>query len=69
MSMMSFADFEQTYEALALGIDRAGREQEALFLAKLALLLANEVGQFERFKQCVDAALADMTEVQTRKPA
>jgi Protein of unknown function (DUF2783) len=60
MTAMPLGDLEQSYEALARGIDRAGPEHEALFLAKLVLLLANEVGQFERFKTCVEAALAEL---------
>ena len=35
---------ERLYDALAQAIDAAGREQEALLLAKLVLLLANENG-------------------------
>ncbi len=60
MTSMPFADLEQTYEALALAIDHAGPDREALFLAKLVLLLANEVGAFNRVKHCMDAALLDL---------
>jgi hypothetical protein len=60
MSQMPFADVEQVYEMLALAIDRAGREHEALLLAKLALMLAYELGDLARVTRCVDAALQDM---------
>ncbi len=35
---------ERLYDALAQAIDAAGPEQEALFLTKLTLLLANKIG-------------------------
>jgi hypothetical protein len=41
---MSQAELETVYEALANAIDRAGAEKAGLFLAKLALLLAQELG-------------------------
>ena len=45
---------ERLYDALAEAIDRAGHEQEALFLTKLVLLLANQLGD----EVAVDDALA-----------
>jgi hypothetical protein len=60
MSTLPFDDLEKVFETLALGIDRAGPQHEALFLAKLVLLLAHDAGQYERFKQHVDAALNDL---------
>lgn len=41
---MSPEELEQTYEALARQIDAVGPEKSELFLAKLALLLANRIG-------------------------
>lgn len=45
---------ERLYDALAQAIDAAGPEQESLFLTKLALLLANQIGD----EVVVDTALA-----------
>ena len=45
---------ERMYESLALAIDRAGPENEALFLARLALALGQALGDPDAF----DAALA-----------
>lgn len=45
---------ERLYDALAQAIDAAGPEQESLFLTKLALLLANQIGD----EAVVDTALA-----------
>ena len=40
MTAMPSEDFEAAYETLAVAIDSAGPEHEALFLTRLALLLA-----------------------------
>ena len=45
---------ERMYEALAVAIDRAGPENETLFLARLALALGQALGDPDAF----DAALA-----------
>ena len=57
---MTPADVEQAYNALAQAIDRAGPHNEALFFAKLALLLAHEIGDPGRFDAALDAALQDL---------
>ena len=57
MSAMPPADFETAYETLATAIDTAGPEREALFLTRLALVLAHEVGDIAVFRKVVKAAL------------
>jgi hypothetical protein len=57
MSPMPFDDLEVAYEALATAIDAAGREHEALFLTKLALLLGHELGDIGAFRGAIQAAL------------
>jgi hypothetical protein len=57
MSAMPFEDFEAAYEALATAIDRAGVEREALFLTRLALVLARELGDIAAFTKAIDTAL------------
>ncbi|MBB5222343.1 hypothetical protein HNP73_002279 [Amaricoccus macauensis] len=52
---MTAAEVETVYEALALGIDAAGGESE-LFLAKVALLLAREIGDPERAVALIESA-------------
>lgn len=52
-------DLEQVYDELAEAIDRAGDHRE-LFLAKLALLLANELGDRRRLAALIATALADL---------
>ncbi|MFC3230668.1 hypothetical protein ACFOGJ_25695 [Marinibaculum pumilum] len=52
---MPFAELEPVYEELAMAIDRVGEAQAPLFLAKLALMLAHELGDRERAL----AAIAD----------
>jgi hypothetical protein len=60
MSTVAFDDLEQAYETLAAAIDQAGPEQEAVFLAKLALALAERLKSPADFEACVAVALADL---------
>jgi hypothetical protein len=57
MSAMPFEDFETAYETLAMAIDTAGPEREALFLTRLALVLGHELGDVTAFRNAVKAAL------------
>jgi hypothetical protein len=57
---MTDADLESFYEKLAAAIDEAGPENAALFLSKLALLLAREVGDGEKGLSAIDTALKDL---------
>ncbi len=45
---MNVADLEAVYEAVAKAIDAAGPNGSEVFLAKLVLLLAREIGDAER---------------------
>jgi hypothetical protein len=53
------SDLEQIYDALAASVDKAQAKSE-LFLAKLALLLANDVADPKRVVKLCEAALADL---------
>ena len=57
MSQLPFDNLESSYEALAAAIDTAGEKREALFLTRLALLLAHELGDATAFRRTVQAAL------------
>ncbi|MDO8861951.1 DUF2783 domain-containing protein [Haliea sp. E1-2-M8] len=54
---LEFAELEQVYDLLAEAIDEAGPEQEALFLAKLAMLLAQQIPDVDRIREAVATAL------------
>ena len=56
------ADFETAYETLASAIDSAGAEREALFLTRLALVLANELGDIAVFRKAIDTALEGLAD-------
>ena len=60
MSAMQFEDFEGAYEALAMAIDAAGPEREALFLTRLALVLGHELGDIAAFRKAIRTALEDL---------
>ncbi|WOH48139.1 hypothetical protein [Bradyrhizobium sp. sBnM-33] len=57
MSAMPFEDFETAYETLAMAIDTAGPEREALFLTRLALVLGHELGDIAAFRKAIETAL------------
>lgn len=57
MSPMPASDFETAYETLATAIDSAGSEREALFLTRLALVLAHELGDISVFQNAIRTAL------------
>lgn len=57
---LSFEDLEEIYTKLAETIDAVGPEREALFLAKLSLILAQRLGDREAVEQAIATALRDM---------
>ena len=57
---LSVADLELVYDELATAIDRAGPDKAERFLVKLALLNAEALGDAERFRRNIEAALEDL---------
>ena len=57
---LPFEDLEKVYDLLAAAIDGAGPEKEALFLAKLCLTLAHEIGYLTVVEQAIDLAKVDL---------
>ena len=57
---LSIADLELVYDELATAIDRAGPDKAERFLVKLALLNAEALGDAERFRRNIEAALEDL---------
>jgi hypothetical protein len=62
MSTMPFDDLEAAYETLAVAIDSAGPEREALFLTRLALVLGHELGDIVAFRRAIQTALEGLAE-------
>lgn len=58
--MLTETQRDEFYTHCAMAVNQAGRERESLLLARLALLLADELGDIERAKSAVDAALKDL---------
>lgn len=54
-------DLEAVYDSLALAIDRTPDGKSELFLVKLALLLAGELGDRPRFETLIETALHDLS--------
>lgn len=57
---LPLAGLEAVYDALAQAIDRAGPARSELFLVKLALLLAHDVGDAARVQALIEDALRDL---------
>lgn len=57
---MTPTDLEQVYEDLAVTLDAVGEDRHALLLAKLALLLAQDLGDAERVKTRIAEAAANL---------
>ena len=57
MTAMPAEDFEAAYESLAMAIDSAGPEREALFLTRLALVLGHQLGDIAVFRNAIRTAL------------
>jgi hypothetical protein len=53
---MTPTQVEAVYDALAAGIDAAGPGKAELFLAKLALLMARDLGDPARVQTLIDDA-------------
>jgi Protein of unknown function (DUF2783) len=60
MTHDAFTTLEHAYDAIAAGIDRAGPDQETVFLAKLALALSNAIGDAAVVSVCIEIALQDL---------
>lgn len=51
---------ERVYDQLAEAVDQAGPDKEVLFLSKLCLLLAQQLGDEETIKECIDISGKDL---------
>jgi hypothetical protein len=60
--MLTETQRDEFYTHCAQAVNLAGRSRESLLLARLALLLADELGDISRAKSAVDAALKDLPE-------
>jgi hypothetical protein len=68
MSTMPFEDLESAYETLAVAIDSAGAQREALFLARLALVLSHELGDITALRNAIRTALDGLGDASTPQP-
>jgi hypothetical protein len=53
-------DLEQAYDLIAAAIDRAGREHESLFLAKLCLVLSTQMASLDSIVTAIRTAEQDL---------
>ena len=59
---LTVEELEQVYELLAEAIDEEGPEHEAEFLTKLALVLAERLGDPELVREAIEIARRDIRE-------
>lgn len=57
---LTTTDLEDVYDLIAEGVDAAGPDKAPLFLAKLALALANLLGDRQLVEQAVRASVKDL---------
>ena len=60
MSQLNDRERDQVYTRCARAISTAGKEAESLFLARLALLLFEQIGEAKNCEEAIDAALRDL---------
>lgn len=58
--VMSEAELEQLYDLIAAAVDRVGRAQESLFLAKLSLALSAQLPSVDSVVEAIRAAEQDL---------
>ncbi len=51
---------EKIYETLAIKIDEFGIDKSNIFFAKLVLLLANELNNFDKMAAYIEEATSDL---------
>ena len=61
MANLKPEELERVYDLMAEAIDKVGTDKESLFLSKLCLSLANELGDEELVRECLAIASQDMT--------
>lgn len=59
MSTLPFAELENLYDELAQAIDACGPQRESVFLAKLVLRMAHEMGDGRRISTLIQECLQE----------
>ncbi len=57
---LTVSEIEDIYDALAVAIDDAGRDREPVLLAKLALVMANMIGDRDRVLEAISISARDL---------
>jgi hypothetical protein len=60
MSKLKPEQLERIYDLMAEAIDAAGPDKESLFLSKLCLALANQLGDKKCIQECIAIAARDI---------
>lgn len=57
---LKFNDLEKVYDLVAVSIDEVGPENEALFLSKLCLALAHNIGDMSVIEDAISIAATNL---------
>jgi hypothetical protein len=60
LNTLQLNELESVYDTLAEALDQAGKDDEVIFLTKLALLLANDVADESRINDAIREALKNL---------
>jgi hypothetical protein len=60
MANLKAEQLERIYDLMAEAIDKAGPDKESLFLSKLCLSLANQLGDEKQVCECIAIASEDL---------
>jgi hypothetical protein len=60
LNTLQLNELESVYDTLAEALDQAGKDDEVIFLTKLALLLANDVADESRINVAIREALKNL---------
>ncbi|MEE4143904.1 MAG: hypothetical protein V2I26_03820 [Halieaceae bacterium] len=59
---LEFTELEQVYDLMARAIDEVGEENEAVFLGKLGITLAHQLGDLDAVRTAIHTARAGLTD-------
>ena len=62
MANLKAEELERIYDLVAEAIDKVGPEKESLFLSRLCLALANELGDENKVRECINIAGKELTD-------
>ena len=60
MEKMSFAQLEVLYDKMATALDRVDANRRDVYLARLVIAIAHEVGNVDKIMELIDSSATEM---------